>query len=207
MFSSDRVSADEDLLLSSRQSVETDICYDPPGSSGPASYSPSRYGLWERSMTWVRAVHFRRREQVARLARYTATSGLAFAMSEAILLVLVGTGATGATVAAMTANVTTMVPSYFMSRYWIWKDAERNRVARQVVLYWVTAVVSWVLIALATGAIAKAIPQGHRFHILLIGIGFMVVNGVFFVAKFAVYHKFIFPSGRSGEQEVTSPPS
>jgi putative flippase GtrA len=128
-------------------------------------------------------------------------------MSEAILLILVGTGTTGATVAALIANVAATIPSYLMSRYWIWKDAERDRVGRQVVLYWSTSVVSWILIALVTGGIAKLIPKGHQYHILLVGLAFLVVNAVFFVLKYAVYHYVIFPPGDSDKESNASSPA
>ena len=119
---------------------------------------------------------------------------IAFGLSEAILLILCGTGTTGATVGALIANVATTIPSYLMSRYWIWKDAERSRVGRQVVLYWATSAASIILTSLATGALAKLIPVGQRFHLVLIGVAFLVVNVFFWFAKFVVYHKFIFPS-------------
>ncbi len=134
-----------------------------------------------------------RRTQIARLARYTATSVVAFGVSEAVLLILYGSGAVTATVAAFLANLAGTVPSYFMSRYWIWKDAARTRVGRQVVLYWSTSVICIVLTSLATGAIAHLIPAGHPFHLALVGVGFLAVNVVFWLGKFALYHWVIFP--------------
>ena len=80
------------------------------------------------------------RADVARLARYAATSGVAFAVSEATLLILYGLNLTTATVAALIASLAGTVPSYLLSRYWIWRDAARERVLRQVILYWIVSI-------------------------------------------------------------------
>ncbi len=137
-----------------------------------------------------------RRDQIVRLARYAATSVLAFAVSESIFLILYGTRLAGATVAALVANFAGTLPSYLMSRYWIWKDSARTRVFRQVVLYWTTSVVCIVLMSLATGAVAKLVPAHSRFHLAVVGVGFLVVNVVFWLGKFLLYHWVIFPASR-----------
>ncbi len=196
MYSTERGDTEEAVLLATRPYSDIEVANGLEGSAEPSG-EPARYGPLERANTWVRELLFRKRAHLGRVVRYGATSGIAFAMSEAILLILVSTGATGATVAAMIANVAATIPSYLMSRYWIWKDAERDRVGRQVVLYWTTSVVCWILIALVTGGIAKLIPKGHEYHLALIGLTFLAVNAVFFVLKYAVYHKIIFPNGQS----------
>ncbi len=142
--------------------------------------------------TWASSP--RRRAQIARLARYAATSGVAFGVSETTLLILYGNDVVNATVAAVIANLAGTVPSYFMSRYWIWKDAARTRVGRQVVLYWTTSVVCMAVTSLATGAIASLAPAGHRFHLAVVAVGFPAVTLVFWLAKFVVYQHVIFPT-------------
>ena len=113
-----------------------------------------------------------------------------------------GSHAVGATTAALIANVVATVPSYLMSRYWIWKDAKRTQVGRQVVLYWATSAASILLTSLATGAIAHHIPESHRFHLALVGVAFFFVNVAFWFGKFVVYHKFIFPTDRTAKEVV-----
>jgi len=170
----------------------------------PDSYIPEPEGSIEEGTSWLGAALVRSRAQVARLVRYGATSGMAFCLSEATLLILYGSHLVGATTAALIANVVATVPSYLMSRYWIWKDADRTRVGRQVVLYWATSAASIVLTSLATGAIAHHIPTNHRFHLALVGLAFLVVNVVFFLLKFVVYHKIIFRTQKSPEGVTVS---
>lgn len=150
-----------------------------------------------------------RRAHMARLVRYAATSLVAFGVSEATLLILYGNGVLDATVAAFAANLAGTVPSYFMSRYWIWRDASRSRVGRQVVLYWSTSIACIAGTSLATGAIANLVPTGHRFHLAIVGIGFLAVSVTFWLAKFAIYQRLIFPvpkaeSGDAGSAGLTS---
>ena len=64
---------------------------------------------------------------------------IAFAVSEITLLFLYGFHVMGATLAAVVANLVATVPSYLMSRYWIWSASPRARVGRQVVMYWTTS--------------------------------------------------------------------
>jgi putative flippase GtrA len=156
----------------------------------------------EESATKFGAFLVRSRAQVARLVRYTATSVLAFALSEITLLILYGNHLVGATTAALIANVAATVPSYLMSRYWIWKDAKRTQVGRQVVLYWATSAASILLTSLATGAIAHHIPTTRHFHLALVGVAFFFVNVAFWLIKFVVYHKFIFPTDKTVEEVV-----
>jgi putative flippase GtrA len=113
-----------------------------------------------------------RRSAIARLARYGATSVVAFAMSEITLLVLYGNKTTGATVAAVVASLVGTVPSYLISRYWIGNDAPRARVGRQVAMYWATSIACIAGTSLVTGAIASPVPLGHRFHSVVAGVGF-----------------------------------
>jgi putative flippase GtrA len=133
-----------------------------------------------------------RHDQVALLARYATTSVVAFGVSEVTLLFLYGRGVAGATISALIANLVGTVPSYFMSRYWIWKHADRRRAGRQVVLYWTTSVVFIALTSLATGAIARLAPAGHPMHLEVVAVGFPAVTILFWVAKLFVYQRVIF---------------
>ena len=94
-----------------------------------------------------------------------------------------------------------------MSRYWIWKEAPRTRVGRQVVLYWMTSIACIAGTSLATGAVANLVPPGHPFHLVVVGAGFLVVSVLFWVAKFVIYQVVIFPVAKTeaGESVVPAP--
>jgi putative flippase GtrA len=134
-----------------------------------------------------------RRSSIARLARYGATSVVAFAVSEITLLALYGSHTTSATAAAALANLAGTVPSYLMSRYWIWSEASRTRVGRQIAMYWTISIVCIAGTSLATGAVAAMAPSGRPLRLAVVGVGFLLVNVVFWLAKFVVYQGTVFP--------------
>ena len=101
-------------------------------------------------------------------------------------------------------NLVATVPSYLMSRYWIWKDSNRTRVRRQVVLYWAVSLICLALTSVATGAIASLAPAGHRFHLAVVAVGFPAVTIVFWLAKFFVYQRVIFPAARADTARAAS---
>jgi len=140
------------------------------------------------------------RADVARLARYAATSGVAFAVSEATLLILYGLNLTTATVAALIASLAGTVPSYLLSRYWIWRDAARERVLRQVILYWIVSISFIALTSLLTGALASLAPAGHSFHVLVVAIGYPIVMLTFWLIKFVIYQRIIFPKAHASRE-------
>jgi len=137
------------------------------------------------------------RADIARLARYAATSGVAFAVSEATLLILYGLNLTTATVAALMASLAGTVPSYLLSRYWIWREASRERVLRQVILYWIVSISCIALTSLLTGALASFAPAGHPFHLLVVAIGYPIVMLTFWLIKFVIYQQIIFPNAHA----------
>jgi len=109
------------------------------------------------------------------------------------LLVLYGSGTLNATTHAFLANLAGTVPSYLLSRYWIWREASRSRVGRQVVLYWLTSLLCMVITSFTAGGLARIAPDGRALHLVVVGIGFFAVSLVLWVAKFLVYEHVIFP--------------
>jgi putative flippase GtrA len=140
------------------------------------------------------------RAEIARLARYAATSGVAFAVSEATLLILYGLDLTTATVAALIASLAGTVPSYLLSRYWIWREAARERVLRQVILYWIVSISCIAVTSLLTGALASLAPAGHPFHLLVVAIGYPIVMLTFWLIKFVIYQRIIFPNAHASRE-------
>jgi putative flippase GtrA len=130
------------------------------------------------------------RANFARLFRYGATSIVCLGISEATLLVLYAFGV-NASLAAIAANLAGVLPSYLLSRYWIWHDADRKRVGRQLALYWATSVAALLVTSAATGVIADHAPRG-ALHLPFVGMGYLLVSVVLWVSKFVMYQRVIF---------------
>jgi putative flippase GtrA len=131
-----------------------------------------------------------------RIVRYGLTSIIALGISEVTLLVIVAMHLTGATVAAAIASLVGVVPSYLISRYWIWPEADRQRTGRQVALYWAISLVSIAITSFGTGFIAHHTPEKGAAHVAVVGIGFPLINLVLWVAKFFAYQLVVFRQGK-----------
>ncbi len=129
---------------------------------------------------------------VRKLVRYAATSVVSLAISELALIVVDAETSLGATLAVLIANLAGAIPSYLLSRYWIWPEADRRRPARQAFLYWVTSILSWAISTVATGAIADADHAHHLLKLVLLGAVFILVNFALWVAKYVAYQTVIF---------------
>ena len=147
-----------------------------------------------------RLVPKRIQHHVTKIFRYTATSGIALGISEIVLIALFWSKTFNATVSAMLATLAGTVPSYLLSRYWIWANASRTRVGRQVVLYWLTSLGAMAITSVSTGLITTLAPRGH--HVLFASAGFLFVNVVLWLTKYVIYQKVIFKEHRREVIEV-----
>ncbi len=138
---------------------------------------------------------------VRKLVRYTATSVVSLGVSELALIVVDAETSLGATLSVLIANLAGAIPSYLLSRYWIWPEADRRRPARQAFLYWVTSILSWAISTVATGAIADADHAHHLLKLVLLGTVFILVNLALWVAKYVAYQTVIFRAAPS-EREL-----
>jgi putative flippase GtrA len=127
-----------------------------------------------------------------RIFRYGTTSLVCLALSEITLLVLVNFKV-NAGLAAIAANLIGTIPSYLLSRYWIWHEADRQRVGRQVLLYWLTSAAAIMLTSAATDIVARHAPTG-TLHLPFVGLGYFLISVVLWVSKFVLYQRVIFPA-------------
>lgn len=139
---------------------------------------------------------FRRRVRLPgwlRLSRYTAGSAICFGVSELVFVGLFAPGVLGSKGAAIVASIAGIIPGYFLNRSWTWGRTGRSDFWREVVPYWVTALISTALAALGTGA-ANALfaDESRGVRTVINAAAYMLVYGVLFVAKYVVFHRWLF---------------
>lgn len=142
------------------------------------------------------------KRDLRRMFRYSATSILALGVSEVCLVSLAAKTGLGATSMALIANAAGTVPSYLLSRYWIWSEADRRRTGRQVVLYWLTSLVSMVISSFTTGAVAHTVHAHHALRLVLLGSVYLAISLALWVAKYVAYQTVIFRP--AAEPEATA---
>ena len=155
---------------------------------------PAWVGARAAQRPWLRPALARARS--SRWLRYLLTSGLSTGISEIALVVLYAAGITGAMTAAVLATLVGTVPSYLISRYWIWPEADRRGVGRQMTLYWLTTGASLVVSSLATGAAAAHAPGGRGLHVVVASAAYVGTYVLLWVAKYVVYQRLVFVGSR-----------
>jgi putative flippase GtrA len=128
----------------------------------------------------------------ARVMRYTGGSVIAFATSEAVLVVCYATGILGTTGATVAAFFSGAIPNYILNRQWVWERSGRIRVGREIVLYAVVSAVSLVSAAAATGWAAHAVNGSKALGTAAVAAAYLITYGVLFVAKFMVFETVVF---------------
>lgn len=144
------------------------------------------------------------RPRINKVLRYALTSGVTTGISEVTLLALYASGILGATGASVIANLAGTVPSYLLSRYWIWPEADRRGAARQMGLYWATSAVSLVVSTAGTSLAGAYAPAGHMAHVIVVGTAYIGTVTALWVAKFIVYQRIIFSSAAGVENDCAA---
>jgi putative flippase GtrA len=140
---------------------------------------------------------------VIRATKSLVGSVIATVCSEAAFALSYGTNLLGTTGASAVAFVAGAVPNYFLNRSWAWQRHGRVRVWREVVLYALVSVLSFVASALVTAWAAHAsrhYTTDHLVKTLLVSAAYLATYAVLFGAKFAAYELVIFadPSRKPG---------
>lgn len=143
------------------------------------------------------------RPRVNKVLRYAITSGVTTGISELTLLALYAGGFLGATGSSVIANLAGTIPSYLLSRYWIWPEADRSGAARQMGLYWATSAVTLIVSTAGTSFAGAHAPAGHTSHVIVVGSAYIGTVALLWVAKFLVYQRVIF-SGPSPTKTSSS---
>ena len=143
-----------------------------------------------------------------RMFRYSVTSVVATAVSQAALLCLYGAAGLGARPAAFVATLCGAVPSYYMNRAWAWGKQGRSHIMREVVPYLAMTLAGLIFATWATGVAGSALQHSHYSHgarTVLVGLAYMGSFAALWLAKFAVNEVLFGPPGRRRQRRRAAP--
>jgi putative flippase GtrA len=142
----------------------------------------------------LRQVCRRLRGRLPRIfTRYTIGSVIAGVVSEVVLLTVYGTELLGPGGASAAAWLCGALVNYVLNRWWAWSRRGRPKAVREVLMYWVTAVASLGISSWATATAERFVEHlEESTRLAVVGGVFLAVYGVLFVAKFFLFHYFIF---------------
>jgi putative flippase GtrA len=142
----------------------------------------------ERTPLW-------RRPLAIRLARFTAGSLVAAAISEAVFVLVYGPAGAGPRVAAVVAFFAGAIPNWGLNRRWTWQRRGRPGLRRELLPY-AAVVISTALAATAltglTDGWVKSLGAPRTIQVGLVAIAFLVPYGAVFLLKFLLFERLVF---------------
>jgi putative flippase GtrA len=134
-----------------------------------------------------------------KVTRYAIGSVVALTTSIVVFAVMDWLGIHTA-IDSAAAFVAGAIPNWVLNRKWAWKMEDRADFMREIVAYIVISVAVWAASSWATGWtqgwVDRHIAPGNGLRVILVTGAYVVVQAVFFVAKFVIYDKWVF-AGRS----------
>jgi putative flippase GtrA len=141
-----------------------------------------------------------------RLSRYTIGSAICFGISEVTFIALFGPNLLGARGASIVASIVGVFPGYVLNRTWTWGRRGRSSLRREVLPYWITALLSAAIAAVVTGAVNAACSGDTRdVRTLINAAAYMLTYGALFVVKFAVFQRLFTSTAPPVQTAQTAP--
>jgi putative flippase GtrA len=127
--------------------------------------------------------------------KYTMVSVISVAVSQSVLLFVYGVLDWTAKSSAIFATCVGAVPSYYLNRRWAWGKAGKSHLWREVVPFWVLALLSLAFSTWASDFAGTYVLDHHikgLLRVTLVDGAFLGSFGVLWVVKFVIFNKFMF---------------
>lgn len=147
--------------------------------------------------TWRRHI-LRGNEERRKQLRYVVSSAISVIVGEAVLAVAFGVLRWPPMPSNVVSFITAGVVAYVLQRTWTWRRTGRSRFLRELLPYWVIALVSLVLSTLAVEVVARVswrITERRSIVTGLVMIGALLVNGLFWLIKYWIFDRYLFGDG------------
>ena len=123
--------------------------------------------------------------------RYVLVSGMTTVFSLTLIAALYGTGAVGSvTGATLIGNVVAALPAYYLHRTWTWQQRGRSHWRREVLPFWITALISIGLSqfgAILTHTVVVTHHWSHLFNTAVVSGANLFFFAILWVAKFIIF--------------------
>jgi putative flippase GtrA len=130
--------------------------------------------------------------------RYLAVSALGTVITQVILLVLVGWFDWDGPLANVVAVCTSAVPAFFANRAWVWRKVGNHSLSREVVPFWVMA-----MLGLGLSTLFAWIAQQLTQAALAINAANLLGFGLLWVVKFLVLDTYLFSDDDAEQSSLT----
>lgn len=130
-----------------------------------------------------------------RLVAYSLGSVVAASCGEGAFVLVYGWLGAGTWAASAAGFVGGAIPNFVVNRRWVWGDRRGRRRGAELGLYWGIATTSYlasVAATAATGSWARGLTDDRTWRVVAVAAAYLGVSGVFFLAKFVVFHLVVF---------------
>jgi putative flippase GtrA len=142
-----------------------------------------------------RARDYLRTPECAKVLRYVTVSGISTVLSLALLYIFYRKVGLTVRWANVVATVIATVPSYYLNRTWAWGRTGKSHFRREVLPFWIIALISLGLSTIAVQFAAHEadrLSQSHTVQTGLVLLANFVTYGVMWVGKFVLFNKILF---------------
>jgi putative flippase GtrA len=163
-------------------SVTVETVHSPPVPGAPTSL-------------FGRAKAFRQNPEFWKVVRYVTVSGISTVFSLALLYIFYRQVGLTVRWANIVATAIATVPSYYLNRTWAWGRSGKSHFRREVLPFWIIAIIS---LALSTIAVqfaaheADAHAHSKTIQTILVEAANFITYGVMWVGKFLLFNKILF---------------
>jgi putative flippase GtrA len=130
-----------------------------------------------------------------KLLKYSAASAVSVVISVFFLVIFAGLFRWGPVLSSTLATAIATVPSYHLNRKWAWGKSGRSHWRREVVPFWVLALIGWAFSTYSVKLADSSLRHSSMAHIERTGIVAIVyigAFGVFWIVKFVIFNKVLF---------------
>ncbi len=138
---------------------------------------------------------FRSSPHFVRIWKFAAVSVVSTIVSQSLLFAFyphVVASAMGSNVIATSIST---VPAYYLNRRWTWGKRGRSHLWKEVVPFWVLAVVGLVVSTVIVGIAATnadRVSSSAEFRNVVVHLANLFAYGIIWVARYAILNKFLF---------------
>lgn len=140
--------------------------------------------------------------------RYTLGSGISFVISQVVFIASYGVfhlfDSRGSSIFATLAGA---VPSYFMNRYWAWQKKSRSHFSKEVIPYFVMALVSLIFSTWATDFASShrtIVGLSHLRQVAFVDGAYILSFAILWCAKYIFMDKVLFTKEASKAQKISA---
>ncbi len=152
--------------------------------------------------------HWLRSPVGRRAFRYTLGSGISFVISQVVFIASYGIfqifDARGSSIFATVAGA---VPSYFMNRYWAWEKHGKSHLSKEVVPYFVMALLSLVFSTWSADFASShkgILGASHLAQVAVVDGAYISSFVILWFAKYAFMDKVLFAKRPPRVEEVSA---